>query len=115
MMVPVKNILDAINHNFTHMEAQFGLAKKSMGIRPDLDAAFKHASEVNLAIYTLAQLEAQARESYGCALPLDLVQKVNARQVELFALANEIAACRQVIMIAESAATKPKFGKFGTN
>ena len=98
-MVDRMHLALVINDNLRVMDESFAKAKQCMGVKPRLDEAAAHAREVNLAIHALSDYALQAEAIFGIRLPPDVVHRVNARQVELLGLANEIAACTQVITI----------------
>jgi hypothetical protein len=87
----------SINDTLRTMDAECMLAKKSLGIRPNLQEARLHAQNMNIALHQAADLVLRGQAYFGIQQPPDVIDRINAYQSALMAMSNEIFAYDHVV------------------
>jgi hypothetical protein len=95
------DLSQTINAALTTMDQELALAKKAMGIRPDLEEAKARIQAADLAISLIAVSVLRAQH-LGVITPPDVIERVNRTHLQMLDLINEVDQCTRVIMTQDA-------------
>ena len=102
MSMDAAHLVSGINLTLARMDAEFNLARASLGIRPNLVEGRRHAVQAEEAMFQCAELILLGHHS-SIEQPPDVIDRVNRFQVELSVLTAELVTLEAIVATRSSA------------
>jgi hypothetical protein len=104
----VKTLTQSINETLVVAGTELTLAKKAMGIKPNLTEARQRIQSAGTSYVDMLEVILKAEHDHNVKLPEPLVSRIDQFYKDLAIVTDEVVTCENIIAIRAQVVTNPK-------